>query len=121
VRQLLILSVLAVVLGCASGTPDVAAGSSSVPADIKAPVLVHKVNPEYPASLRREGVTGMVTVEGRISTAGEMLDPRVTWSSDPRLEDPALAAVRQWHFRPGTVKGEPVEVLFSVDIKFSVP
>ena len=34
------------------------------------------------------------------------------------LDDAALAAIRQWEFRPGRVKGKPVEVLTTITFSF---
>jgi protein TonB len=83
------------------------------------PSVVQKVDPEYPAELRRQGVTGIVTIEGLIDTSGRLLRPQVVRSTDPRLNEFALAAVRMWWFRPATVNGEPAEAHFKVDVSFS--
>jgi len=49
-----------------------------------------------------------------------MRNARVVWSDDPRLNEPALTAVSQWLWKPGTLKGEPVDTEFSVTIQFNV-
>jgi len=35
------------------------------------------------------------------------------------LDDAAVEAVRQWQWKPGTLAGEPVDVIFNVTVNFS--
>ena len=37
------------------------------------------------------------------------------------LADAAIAAVKQWRFRPQLVKGEPVEMQTTVTLNFKLP
>lgn len=113
--------ILMCLLTLACATSSNPKSSTDVTGDATPPRVVHKVDPEYPAQLRREGVTGVVTIEATIDRAGQLLNPQVLRSSDPRLNDLALEAVRKWHFQPGTLNGEPVDVLFQVDVSFSIP
>jgi hypothetical protein len=45
---------------------------------------------------------------------------RVVRSLDPGLDQRAIEAVRQWHFRPGTKDGKPVRVAATVDVNFQL-
>ena len=110
---------LLAVIACAS-SPDPQA-LVNLPGGIVPPRVVHKVDPEYPAELRRQGITGVVTIQALIDKTGRLLRPSIARSTDHRLDELALAAVRQWMFKPGTVNGEPADVLFTVDVKFSIP
>lgn len=112
---------LAILLISSCTSSSRAVQTPGVSDDITPPRVVHKVDPEYPAELRRQGVTGIVTIEGLIDTSGRLVRPRILRSADPRLNEFALAAVREWRFRPGTVNGQPTEVLFEVDVRFSIP
>jgi len=38
----------------------------------------------------------------------------------PQLQQAALAAVRQWVYRPYLVNGEPVEVMTTVNVVFAL-
>ena len=111
---------LLAIISCAASAPAPQA-PANLPAGIVPPRVVHKVDPEYPPGFRREGITGFVTIQAMIDRTGRLLQPSVVRSTDHRLDDLALAAVRQWRFKPGTVNGEPADVLFMVDVKFSIP
>ena len=36
------------------------------------------------------------------------------------LSDQAVDAVKKWRFHPGTLNGEPVEVIFTLTVKFTL-
>jgi TonB family protein len=87
--------------------------------DIVAPVLVSKVEPVYPETARRARAEGQVIVEAVITDRGEVEDPRVVQSNAiPLLNDEALRAVRQWHYRPALYRNKPVRVYVTVTITF---
>lgn len=64
----LLFSIAAV--GCAS-SPDVNRGT--VGGDVRAPRVIYKVDPDYPAELRRERVTGVVRIAATIDRAGRLV------------------------------------------------
>lgn len=109
-----------VAIACAESFPNLQT-SPNVPAGIVPPRVIHKVDPEYPAELRKERVTGAVTIQAMIDKTGRLLQPNVVRTDDHRLDELALAAVRKWIFKPGTIDGEPADVLFLVDVRFSIP
>jgi protein TonB len=56
-----------------------------------------------------------------VQTSGVCSDIQVAKSLDPRgLDQEAIRAVREWRFKPGTRKGEPVPVLVDIEIRFAV-
>lgn len=114
-----VIVVSLVIFGCAT-SPDVKP-STDVIADIMAPRVIYKVDPDYPTELRRAGVTGVVTIEATIDRSGQLLSPRVLRSSHPELEDLAMNAVSKWRFEPATKNGVPVDVLFQVEVTFPMP
>ena len=63
--------------------------------------------PIYPAEAN--GVEGEVSLEAVIGKDGRILSVGVR-SGDPILANAALAAVRQWAYRPLKINGIPVEV-----------
>ena len=58
-----------------------------------------RIEPEYPAGARSQGIEGSVTVEFIVGTSGEVADARVMESSPAGVFDQAaLAAVRRWRY-----------------------
>lgn len=82
------------------------------------PVPVRTVAPEYPAELRREGVSGLVMVKCSIDVQGNVAEAEVEKSSNAAFEPPALAAVKKWKFKPARQDGNPVAIKVSIPIKF---
>jgi TonB family protein len=87
--------------------------------DVPPPRKVHDVRPVYPPDALRARISGVVTIEARIGPTGEVDEARVV-SGVPMLDEPALAAVRQWRYEPTMVNGEPVPVIMTVDVTFSL-
>ena len=69
--------------------------------------------PIYPAEAN--GVEGEVSIDAVIGADGRILSVNFR-SGDPVLADAALAAVRQWVYRPLKVNGIPVEVATDIDV-----
>jgi len=79
--------------------------------------------PVYPAKLKSEGISGLVTVEYDVSDEGKVRNLRVIASEPPGLfDDAALRAVASWQFRPQIRDGvaEPVLGLTS-KLEFRAP
>ena len=89
-------------------------------AGVTAPVLVKEVKPDYPDAVKAEGVTGLVEMEGTVEPDGTITSIRVTRSLDPRLDQEAIKALRQWQFKPGQKGGVPVRVSVNVEMTFTV-
>lgn len=88
---------------------------------VAAPVIVSRVEPKFPLGARSFGVSGIIILESRISDTGEIHSMRVLKAlPSPTLTYAAMDAVRKWKFRPGTLDGKPVEVLFNLTINFKL-
>jgi protein TonB len=83
------------------------------------PEVVERVPPFYPDAARRAGVEGTVLLQVLLGRDGSVRDVVVT-KSIPKLDDAALAAVRQWRFKPARARGEPVMVWVAVPVKFTL-
>jgi TonB family protein len=77
----------------------------------------HRVEPDYPQAARDAGIEGMVEVEVVIDREGRLVGARVL-SGDPALGQAALAAVRQWKFRPILLDAKPAEVIGELRFRF---
>ncbi len=78
--------------------------------DISAPVATVKVDPAYPAALRRELIEGTVVLYAVIRKDGTVSDVRVLRSVQNQLDESARTALLQWHFNPGTKRGSAVDL-----------
>ncbi len=87
--------------------------------DVRPPQKVHHVAPHYPAIARSAGITGLVILEAVVDTSGSVQDVRVL-RSVPLLDDAAVEAVRQWRFTPTLLNGQPVPVIMTVTVSFSL-
>jgi len=88
--------------------------------DVKAPVVIRRVTPEYPRIALQAHKNGWVIVECIIDKSGHIRDAHVVSSNFGAFEQPALDAVQQWLFAPGTLHGEPVDTIFDLTVKFEV-
>jgi TonB family protein len=84
------------------------------------PVVVREVRPSYTAEARRLGITGHVELEAMVEADGTVGMVRVVRSLDSQygLDAEAIVAAKQWQFRPGTLKGQPVPTLVTLILEF---
>lgn len=87
----------------------------------KKPEAVSRVDPAYPAALRKQKVEGIVTLIFVLTEEGRVEDARVETSSRPEFEKPALDAIRKWRFRPGMKEGQAVRAFVRQPLRFRVP
>jgi TonB family protein len=76
--------------------------------------------PRYPPEASAARVQGVVIAEVVIDTSGNVTDAKVV-RSIPLLDEAALQAVRNWHYAPSVVNGQPVPVRMTVTVNFSLP
>ncbi len=86
---------------------------------IQPPTKVHHVAPEYPALARDARKSGVVILEAVIAEDGAVREVRVL-RSVPLLDAAAVQAVRQWRFSPTRLNGQPVPVVMTVTVAFSL-
>jgi TonB family protein len=81
---------------------------------------VHRVEPEYPEAARQKGIQGAVVLDVRIGRDGAVQDVKVM-SGQRVLADAAIAAVKQWRFKPQVRAGQAVEMQTRVTLNFKLP
>jgi periplasmic protein TonB len=86
--------------------------------DVKPPVAITKVEPEYTEIARKARIQGIVILEAIIDTQGNVTDVRVLKPLPMGLEAAAMDAVKRWKFKPGTLGDRPVPVIFNLTINF---
>jgi RNA polymerase sigma factor (sigma-70 family) len=84
------------------------------------PALSRPVQPAYPYEMSEAGISGYVTVEFVIDSAGNVVEAHVLNSSHREFEVPTLAAVTKWKFAPGRKDGQNVNTKASQLIQFNL-
>ena len=91
---------------------------------VSSPVLIREVKPNYTGDAMRAKLQGIVEMEAIVLPDGT-IDPnqiKITRSLDSTfgLDQQAVIAVKQWRFRPGLYKGQPVPVRVTVELTFTL-
>jgi protein TonB len=86
---------------------------------IQPPTKVHHVAPDYPALARDARKSGVVILEAVIAEDGTVREVRVL-RSVTLLDAAAVQAVRQWRFSPTRLNGQPVPIVMTVTVAFSL-
>jgi len=89
---------------------------------VTVPRLVRDVKPQYTADAMRAKVQGTVLLECVVMPDGSVGDVQVVRSLDAvfGLDQEAIRAARQWRFMPGTLKGDPVPVIITIELSFTL-
>jgi TonB family protein len=81
--------------------------------------LIRKVNPKYPADLRKAHIEGTVVLCATIGKDGK-LHNLLALSGPQELIPYALEAVEQWRYEPYRVNQKPVDVDSEVHLDFKL-
>jgi TonB family protein len=89
---------------------------------VENPRLIREVKPQYTAEAMRAKIQGAVWLECVVLTDGSVGEVRVIRSLDSTfgLDQEAIRAAKQWLFQPGTRFGEPVPVLVTIELTFTL-
>jgi len=87
--------------------------------NLRTPTKVRDVRPAYPPEAQAARVQGVVILETIIDEQGTIANARVL-RSIPMLDSAALAAVSQWQFTPTLLNGNPVGVIMTVTVNFTL-
>jgi protein TonB len=91
----------------------------AVSSGVAAGLLLHPIQPVYPAIAKAARIQGTVVIEATISRLGTIGDLRVT-EGPPMLRQAAIDAVAKAQYRPFLLNGEPIEVQTSIRVVFSM-
>jgi TonB family protein len=100
--------------------PPLKAGVYTVDAVDVRPVATREVEPDYPFALGSV-LTGKADVVFTVRPDGKVADASVVDADDVLFGEAAVAAVREWRFRPAQVKGAPVDCRMTVPFAFVSP
>lgn len=82
-------------------------------------MLIHREEPTYPTLARAARVQGDVVLSAIIDTKGQITNLQLV-SGHPMLVPAALAAVKQWRYKPYLLNGQPVEVETTITVIFTL-
>lgn len=89
---------------------------------VELPRVIREVKPQYTAEAMRAKIQGVVELEAVVLPDGSVGQISISRSLDRTfgLDAKAIEAVRQWRFVPGTRFGNPVAVLVTVELTFTL-
>jgi TonB family protein len=93
-------------------------GLMSVGGGVAAPQVVHSVEPEFTQDARQANLQGSVSIKLIVDSQGDPQDIRVTRHLGMGLDEKAIAAVKQYKFKPAMYQGHPVSVQIVIDVDF---
>jgi protein TonB len=89
---------------------------------VEIPRIIREVKPQYTAEAMRAKIQGAVWLECIVLPDGSVGEVRISKSLDSTfgLDQEAVRAAKQWRFQPGTRFGEPVPVLITIELSFTL-
>jgi protein TonB len=89
---------------------------------VTSPAVLREVKPQYTAEAMRAKVQGTVWLQCVVLPDGTVGNIQITKSLDSTfgLDQEAIKAARQWRFKPGMRMGEPVPVLVTIELTFTL-
>ncbi len=82
------------------------------------PSLLRGPAPVYPPAQLAEGISGQATIIFNIDTDGRTVDLKLESASRPAFAKAAMAALKQWQFKPATLNGKPVKISCQQEFPF---
>jgi TonB family protein len=86
------------------------------------PTVIREVKPAYTAEAMRAKVQGTVWLQCVVLPDGTVGNVQITKSLDSTfgLDQEAIKAAKNWRFKPGMRMGEPVPVLVTIELTFTL-
>ncbi len=75
--------------------------------------------PDYPSLARESRIQGLVRFEATIGLDGHVQNLQLV-SGHPLLVSSAMNAVNQWTYKPTLLNGNPVRVITTIDVNFTL-
>jgi protein TonB len=86
---------------------------------VQAALLITQIRPVYPPLAKQARIQGTVKLQAIIAKDGTIMQLEMI-SGHPLLQQAALQAVSQWRYKPTLLNGEPVEVITTIDVVFTL-
>ena len=88
-----------------------------VPAEVMQKLIVHRVEPVYPAEARKQNLQGIIAGDIVVGRDGSVMSMHAMNGPDV-LARAAMDALRWWKFEPYRVNGEPAAVETTLAVEF---
>ncbi|MFA6957827.1 MAG: TonB family protein [Thermoanaerobaculia bacterium] len=98
--------------------PDPIGVYPAVPPGGTQPQVVSRVNPSYPRAARDANIEGVVVIRAIVRKDGRVDEAEILRDLPWGLGEAAKEAVKQWRFLPATYNGEPIDVYYTVTVRF---
>ena len=95
----------------------VAQPEAHVPADVMEKLVIHRVDPDYPAAARSSGLRGVIALDVVVGRDGTVADVHAL-NGPEVLARAAINALRWWRFEPYRIDGRAVVVETTVAVEF---
>ena len=99
--------------------PPSATRRIKVGGDVQSALAISRPQPVYPPLARQARIQGVVRLEAIISKTGAIENLKVV-QGHTLLIPAAVDAVKQWRYRPTILNGEPVEVITTIEVHFTL-
>jgi hypothetical protein len=100
--------------GIAGGNLD----PNRIGGQIRAPIRIRDLRPQYPPTLHGTGTEGVVKLDGHIGLDGFIRDLQVRNEAHPDFASAAFSAVSQWQWDQTLLNCVPIEVFITVTARF---
>ncbi len=99
--------------------PPAAAEPTRLHRGIRAPTKIVDAAPVYPTLAAQTHVQGLVILEATIDATGAVQSVHVL-RGHPLLDQAALDAVQRWRYEPAQLNGQPIAVIMTVTVRFTL-
>jgi len=93
-------------------------GIMSVGGGVSAPQVIHSVDAEFSDEARQANFQGSASIKLIVDSQGSPQDVRLVNHLGMGLDEKAIAAVKQYRFKPAMYQGHPVSVQIVINIDF---
>ena len=108
-----------IIFGIPEGPPPAEPeGPIRVGGDVQPPVKVSAPSPQYTEIARKARIQGVVIVEAIIDKVGNVTNVKILKGLPMGLDTAAADAVKKWKFKPATLNGKPVAVIYNLTVNF---
>jgi len=88
--------------------------------NITEPIKISAPQPKYPEAARQARMQGVVVLECVIDKQGNVQSVKVLRGLPLGLTEAAVSAVKKWKFKPSTLNGKPVSVIYVLTVRFTL-